>query len=140
MAVDYLGQNFYLHGNFAGTTTIGSFTLNANGGSDLFISKFNLQTVSVNQIKDVLIQKIEIFPVPAQGTARFRFHATQFTDLNIQIVDMSGRIVQSIYSGPIPKGKNQFNIKFKQFFTHGFYFIHLNNKEINKILKFEIFN
>jgi hypothetical protein len=49
---------------------------------------------------------IDIFPNPVKDQARLSLELSRTSDVNVEIYDVTGRMIQSIYQRNLPEGKN----------------------------------
>ena len=67
-------------------------------------------------------------PNPALDDTRFNFSLPNASPVNIQVVDLNGRLMTTANLGPLNAGENSFNLNVTDF-ANGFYLISLQTKE-----------
>ncbi len=83
---------------------------------------------------------LKVFPNPIAETFNVNFTLSESTNLNISIVDITGKLVKELYNGKGFEGENNFSFN-KSNLTNGTYFIIIkNNKSIFKNEKIIISN
>jgi hypothetical protein len=99
-SVSALNGNAYITGNFnSPSTTFGSTSLNNAGGSELFLVKYNDQTVGVRDLK--LNQSAEVFPNPTDGKFHIMITDANSTISNILISNLLGQRILEMHLNTI---------------------------------------
>jgi hypothetical protein len=83
------------------------------------------------------IEAAVVYPNPAVNSATVKVTFTNTTDLNITVVDMTGRKVQDVFSGNNISGTQIFAIN-TQTLTAGMYFVNITTGEAQKSIKLSI--
>jgi len=98
----------------------------------------NSGTVGINEVsKDNLLK---VFPNPIAESFNVNFTLYENTNLNISIVDMTGKLVKELYNGKALEGDNNFSFN-KSNLSNGTYFLLIkNDKTIFKNEKIIITN
>ncbi len=90
---------------------------------------------TVNTIKE---NALKIYPNPFKNSLHVLYNAMNHDIININIYDISGRLVHQMIGHPLHEGRNYIEMKFLSNFSDGFYFIHLQtstNDYRKKIVK-----
>ena len=91
--------------NPSGGTCTPITSIPAQQGVIWHINPFN--SIAVPTAKDI---NLTIAPNPAQGNTKVSFKLAQQKDVNIQIFDMMGRVVNNVYNGIVPSGTTSFPV------------------------------
>lgn len=106
------------------------FEFTSVNGNNIYIDDINIydpNTLSVDN-SDV-VKEITLFPNPATDNVRLRLDLTESQDVRIDIVDASGRVVQSPFSGIMTSGTQSLEIQLDPSLTTGMYFVRLTGEE-----------
>lgn len=106
------------------------FEFTSVNGNNLYIDDINIydpNTLSVAN-SDV-VKEITLFPNPATDNVRLRLELTENQNIRIDVVDASGRIVQSPFSGVMTSGTQSLEIQLDPSLTTGMYFVRLTGEE-----------
>jgi PKD repeat protein len=106
------------------------FEFTSVNGNNIFIDDINIydpNTLSVDN-SDV-VKEITLFPNPASENVRLRLDLTENQNIRIDVVDASGRIVQSPFSGMMTSGTQSMQIQLDRSLTPGMYFVRLTGEE-----------
>ncbi|NQY08405.1 MAG: T9SS type A sorting domain-containing protein [Flavobacteriales bacterium] len=98
------------------------FKFKSNLGSHLYIDNINYHLVGINDLSTE--NSVRIFPNPINDQSVIEFTSIGNEDTQIEIADLTGRIIASIYSFKSSKGNNHINIG-SHIKTKGTYFIRL---------------
>ena len=95
----------------------------AGGLSAVHYMDYVEETVNVELEESILLKVIEVdpcyfeataFPNPAASDATLALEIHQTGKFEILLYDMSGRMVQSIYSGELVEGRQNFQVELSQ--------------------------
>jgi hypothetical protein len=81
---------------------------------------------------------VSLYPNPVQGMATVSFNATENTDVNYQVFDLTGRMVMSQSIGRVAEGINEFSINTENLST-GSYILRLNQGANSSCTKFMVY-
>ena len=81
---------------------------------------------------------VSLYPNPVQGMATVSFNATENTDVNYQVFDLTGRMVMSQSIGRVAEGVNEFSINTENLST-GSYILRLNQGANSSCTKFMVY-
>ena len=107
-------------------------TTNANGCSKT--SDVTTVYTSCKLNDQVFINSIEVYPNPAASAATVSFQLPETASTNIQLKDVQGRTVQTIFTGTLTEGMHQYSIPCEKL-SAGIYFINVMVNEKNNVLK-----
>ena len=86
-----------------------------------------------NGIEDLLLAELKLFPVPANEHINLTFEAATPDQMNVKLVDLSGRVLQTI-DAEVFVGVNHITIPVNEV-AAGSYFVWLNNSNGSASLK-----
>jgi PKD repeat protein len=94
-----------------------------DGGNNIFIDDINLYPLSWLSNDEVVVNNsVSIYPNPTSNNSTLEFFSTIEENGLVEIYDLVGKKVKSIYNGPIKKGLNQFELEVMDIPT-GVYFV-----------------
>ncbi len=91
----------------------------------------SLNTASLDKFENLIGQN---YPNPASGKTDIDFTVSQTSNVNIELFDVTGRIVKTIYNGDVQTGKHTVSIDDLASFADGSYFYKMEVKQNNKIV------
>ncbi|MCB9284430.1 MAG: agmatine deiminase family protein [Lewinellaceae bacterium] len=91
-------------------------------------------TTGTSEIPAALAEMAPLFPNPASAITCIPVTSSESLEGTIELVDMLGRTVQTIYSGSIPQGESKYFI-FAQNFEPGTYFVRLQTELVQQVQK-----
>ncbi|MCZ4407909.1 M43 family zinc metalloprotease [Cryomorphaceae bacterium 1068] len=106
------------------------FEFTSVGGNNIFIDDINIydpNTLSVDN--NEVVKEITLFPNPATDNVRLRLDLSENQNIRIDVVDASGRVVQSPYTGTMTSGTQSIQIQLDSSLTPGMYFVRLTGEE-----------
>ncbi|MDC0230818.1 hypothetical protein OAK19_02540 [Aureispira] len=136
MVVDNSSNAIYMFGTYQSITEIDAITLIAFGGLELFLAKFNIQTVGVNTITKTTHQKPLIFPNPVDRDSYLTFEITDPSDIIIRMVDINGCIIKEILEGELAIGNYAIPLQLDKKTHPGLYFILFQSEIQTDCIKF----
>jgi PKD repeat protein len=99
-------------------------------GNNIFIDDINLydpNTLSVDNSE--VVKNITLFPNPATDRVRLRIELEENQNIRIDVLDASGRVVQSPFNGTMAGGVQGLDIDLGSSLASGIYFIRLTGEE-----------
>ena len=116
------------------------FEFVSENGNNIFIDDINLKSaspVSVHGI-DAVQTAVKIYPNPASDFVTIETEMPSgFANFEINLHDVSGRLIQSVYSGKSTGGKNTIDLDVNQL-PNGLYFLHFKTREGHFAQKFVV--
>jgi len=92
---------------------------------------------SINE-EEVAESGLKVYPNPSNGQSTISFYLTKESDVQIQLTDMSGRLISNITDKRMSAGKNFHQVDFKsESVTAGVYFVNLRingNVQVQKLI------
>lgn len=83
------------------------FVFESDGGNNLYIDDININgmAVGVEEVGASPIAGLQVLPNPATDAARVHFHLTAASDVRLDLLDATGRLVRSQVLGSRPAGE-----------------------------------
>lgn len=111
---------------------------NGGGANNFYIDNINI-TDPTSVTEDLASQiNLNLFPNPTNGTNPFLlFQLDNAEKVNVDITDMVGRVVGSVYSGSMGAGKQTIQLDNNMFTAAGVYFVRLqvgNKTAVKKLI------
>jgi len=104
-----------------------------NSNSDKEVSKSNTSTTT-NTVNS--INYFNVYPTVISNNATITINSTKkYSNVNIDLIDITGRRINTIYSGAIVQGQNLINLNIDKSIPSANYFINLSNKKDINITK-----
>ncbi len=106
------------------------FEFTSVNGNNIYIDDINIydpNTLSVNN--NEVVKEITLFPNPATDNVRLRLDLSKNQNVRIDVVDASGRVVQSPFAGAMTSGTQSIQIQLDSSLTPGMYFVRLTGEE-----------
>jgi len=106
------------------------FEFRSVNGNNIFIDDINIYdptTLSVDN-SDV-VKDISLFPNPANDQVTLKLELEENQNIRIDVVDASGRVIQTPYNGIMVGGIQNLNIDLDRAIAPGMYFIRLTGEE-----------
>ena len=94
--------------------------------------------LSVPETPAVAETTVALYPNPVQSMATVSFNATENTEVNYQVFDLSGRMVMNHSIGRVVEGANEFSINTENLST-GSYILRLNQGGNSSCVKFMVY-
>jgi len=113
------------------------FTSGGPYGNDLFIDQFNISnSLAIGIDEQELGQTaFEVFPNPVSTTSQIYFNLLENSDVKIDVLDMTGRVITSVYNGDLSSGDQYFQVANSQFNSAGIYMVRLTVNGVASIKK-----
>jgi hypothetical protein len=106
--------------------------------SDTTLDTLEVSTLTAIQ-HPVNITNLQLFPNPASESQELKFYAARPGEAEIELLDMTGRIINSIWNGHISTGINAVNANVKRI-NKGIYIYRIQTKENTIYIKSAIGN
>ncbi|MBK7407159.1 MAG: glycoside hydrolase family 3 C-terminal domain-containing protein [Saprospirales bacterium] len=108
----------------------GFYSMQVHAQSDAFnINYFNFGLVSAAMSPlHSLIQHIEAYPNPVSDVLSLEFSNATTQNVQIQLIDPSGKLVQALYRGRLTAGTNTFSFPLDANLPAGVYFVEIKDK------------
>lgn len=104
------------------------FEFTSDGGNDIFIDDINIQGATGVVDAAAGVTSFEVFPNPAQDNTMIEFALEENDNVNLEIVDLNGKVVQSVYSGALGAGEHRFPVATAEL-SSGIYLVRLVTDE-----------
>jgi len=93
-------------------------------------------TTSVSEINNEETPMLTVYPNPAISTATIVLNLSNTADVNVVIIDMSGRIVKSVFAGK-KTGAQSFEVNVEDM-NSGLYFVVVNTGSVKQTARLSI--
>lgn len=129
----YQGDNIDI--NSIGDILIPVWMDNSSGIYQIWGSRIDVNTLSINQIGDIIPEKYNLsqnYPNPFNGVSNIEFSVPNTSVISLKIYDLNGREIETLYNGKITGGnyKVQWNSKELPSSIY-FYSLFVNNKLVD---------
>lgn len=104
------------------------FEFLSDGGNTIYIDDINMMPPAGIASPDLAVQQFSIFPNPAQENTQIAFHLDNQRQVQLQVVDLAGRDVITVYKGDLAPGEYQYPIQ-TALLNKGIYFVRLLTPE-----------
>lgn len=104
------------------------FQFSSDGGNNIYIDDINIQGTTGVDSPDAGISQFSVFPNPAQDNTMISFSLQDQEQVNLQLIDMTGREVMNVYSGELAAGQHMMPVNTAEL-SSGIYFIRLSTAE-----------
>ena len=105
------------------------FTFESEGGNNIYIDNINISGPTGINVPDAGIQHFDVYPNPIQEQSIVTFSLDHSQKVNLQLFDMTGRVIAEIFSGTLSEGAHQFPVQGNNFLLSGMYFVKLTTSE-----------
>ncbi len=110
------------------------FVFESDGGNDIFLDDINiLGGVGVNEF-NTTVNTFDVYPNPAQDNTMIEFNLEDNSNVNIEMMDMSGKVVQNIYTGSLATGNHRIPVSTGEL-SAGIYLVRLMTGEGNYLTR-----
>lgn len=93
------------------------------------VSEHACENISSTSTPEALVNNVKIFPQPASDFINIQFTSSEnLSETNIELIDLTGRTIQSLGKKEILEGDNLWNFALKSSIAHGIYFIKISNQ------------
>lgn len=106
-----------------------------NGCSDT--TEFELTTLNVQEVEINNAAKVLLYPNPISNIGTLAVEINESTELNINIIDYKGSIVNSIENNLIDAGQKNYSINVNDF-ENGIYYVVIRTNNSNQIIKMNV--
>lgn len=100
------------------------FEFESDGGNDIYIDDINIVSPASVSSPDLMVTQFTVFPNPAQENTQAVFTLTESMSTDIQVLDITGREVMSVYNGDLAAGTHRFDLQTATL-SKGIYFVRL---------------
>lgn len=104
------------------------FEFYSDGGNDIFIDDINLAGVSGVMTPEDGINSLNVYPNPAQDNTMVEFTTENRENVNVEIIDLNGKVVQNVFAGELSNGTHQFPVQTAEL-SAGIYLVRLVTDE-----------
>jgi hypothetical protein len=115
--------SLYMFGSFDGDIDFVNTSLQNDGNKDLFIAKFNIQTVAIKKLENNIISSINLFPNPTQEAVVVSFKLQDHSTISIDILNWNGQLVQSNSYDNCSAGEYKKTIHLPKTLSSGIYLV-----------------
>lgn len=126
------------YGNGAISLKIGNQELITNGAASTmgskFIQRFTYRTLSSID-KANIAENIQLFPNPTTGNLNIAIDMTEAQDLQIEVINTLGQVMQNVITFPVMQGQNTLALQVNNL-ANGMYFVRLSNAKGQQVLPF----
>jgi hypothetical protein len=84
-----------------------------------------------------VFDNVNLFPNPVQNEATLVLSLKENTIVNIVVVDLSGKVLETVYSGSMNAGENELTINTSNY-TNGLYFTRISTENSVKTIKMNV--
>lgn len=117
-----------------GTNVRIKFEFESDGGNDIYIDDINIQGANGVVEAEDGISSFNVFPNPAHDNSIVEFSINESQNMNVDIVDLNGKVVQSVHTGNLAAGMHRMPINVAEL-SAGMYFVRLQNAEGNYLMR-----
>lgn len=97
-----------ISGSNLGPSVIFRFEFTSYRGNNIFIDDINLYDMAAVGIDEVsFLNQLNVYPNPANSFATIAFSLDRSAQVNIELLDITGRVLKPIYSGLMGTGINE---------------------------------
>ena len=104
------------------------FQFTSDGGNNIYIDDINIQGTTGVESPDAGISQFSVFPNPAQDNTMISFSLQDQEQVNLQLIDMTGREVMNVYSGDLAAGQHMMPVNTAEL-SSGIYFIRMSTAD-----------
>ena len=106
------------------------FEFTSVNGNNIFIDDINIYDPATLSVENTSVAKaITLFPNPTTDRVRLRAEFEKNQNIRIDVIDASGRILQTPVAGRFVSGEQSFDIDLQDGLAPGLYFIRLTGEE-----------
>jgi len=111
------------------------FEYTHDSGNNIYIDDINITGTSTVGIQDVeFLATLNVFPNPSSGTAVTSFSLSESNDVKVDIIDITGRVVETVIDRTISPGMHEYTIG--EELPSGSYFVRYSVGDNNITRKF----
>lgn len=104
------------------------FEFYSDGGNDIYIDDINIFGATGVMTPEDGISSFDVYPNPAQDNTTVEFSLEDREQINVELVDMTGRVVQQVYTGELASGVHRFPVQTAEL-SAGIYLVRLLTDE-----------
>lgn len=126
-------------GAFSGTgsTNDNWFAGWTNFSPDVTDYSSNVNTLAVSEVAPLAFNQVAIHPNPASSNAVLMLEVKQSASFNVTMLDVTGKVVKTIYNGQLSKGDQALNVDLNNV-TSGLYFVVIQTQDKVKTVKLSV--
>ncbi|MCX7743018.1 MAG: M43 family zinc metalloprotease [Flavobacteriales bacterium] len=96
-------------------------------GNDFFLDDIMIQNSQAIGIEEATAGQtgFKVFPNPVSSVSQVYFNLTQSGDVQIDLLDITGRVVGNVFNGTLNAGEQTFQIEHSRFQASGIYIVRL---------------
>lgn len=108
-------------------------------GNSVYIDDINISQfyTDVKQIKNTT-NFVEVYPNPNDGNMQIELHSKNNSNIEISLLDLTGKKVSTLYNGETIKGINTFEVSNKEALSNGIYYLQVNMDGVSSFKKISI--
>ncbi|HLG02792.1 MAG TPA: T9SS type A sorting domain-containing protein, partial [Bacteroidia bacterium] len=110
------------------------FEFVSDGGNNIYIDDINIAGPVGIETVQTGVNQFAVYPNPAQDNAAIGFQLNATQQVDILLLDMTGRQVMKIYSGSLAAGDHQLPVTLAGL-SAGIYFVRLSAGEENSLTR-----
>jgi PKD repeat protein len=110
------------------------FTFESDGGNDIYLDDINIQGAVGVTDQDNAIGTFDVYPNPAQDNTMIEFSLDKQESVNVEVMDLNGKIVQAVYAGQLNNGVHRFPVNTAEL-SSGIYLVRLMTGEGNYLTR-----
>jgi PKD repeat protein len=112
------------------------WTSGGANGNDFYIDQFNIsnsQSIGIEENKDQI--DYSVYPNPVTGISQVYFKLIEDSRVTVDVIDITGRTVQQLYSGEMQMGEQYLKLNNADFNAAGIYMVRLTVNGVVSIRK-----
>lgn len=95
-------------------------------GNDFYIDQFNISnSTSIGLEENTAQTDYSVYPNPVTATSQIYFKLAEDANVKVDVLDIAGRVVKTIYSGNLAAGEQYYQINNSDFGATGIYMVRL---------------
>jgi len=104
------------------------FEFTSDGGNDIWLDDINIQGATGVMDPASGVSSFDVFPNPAQDNTMIEFLLEKNDNINLEIVDLNGKVVQQVYNGTAGPGEHRYPVATAEL-SAGIYLVRLVTDE-----------
>jgi hypothetical protein len=127
--------NGYIGGWFcSATTNFGDISLDGLFGGDIFLAKFNCNSLTATKELSKSQIPVSVYPNPTKNIATVSYAVSETDNIVISLTDITGKQIKTIYKGAQAKGSHNCQVDLSQN-PKGIYLVNLKTSKGNYVQK-----